>query len=120
MNEISSTVAFWILSAWCRMASQLHVRGTIDGLAADSAAVIRWSDPSLEKIALGFGQNEGQKDECRTSFKGAKFFFEVPESRPIPTFGEGIWLAFLLVKRPDGSQLLLGERFVASGFAKAE
>lgn len=117
MNEIPSAVAFWIFSAWARMTSHLHVRGTRSGKSLALESGILWSDPKDYKISLELVDDKGRKDEWRISLKGAQFFFEVPESGSAPTFGEGIWLLLLLAKLPDGSQILLGERFIEPTFA---
>ena len=114
MNEISFDVAFWILDAWRRMASQLQVKGTRSGSSLASSAGILWSDPNDSKISLELVDANGQKHEWRLPLADAKFSFATSKlAAPLSMgLGEGIWLAFLLAEFPDGSTLLFGERLV--------
>jgi|SRR5579875_1142659 len=112
MIEISSAEAFWILDAYRRMASQLHVSGTIRNESISLPGVIWWSMPDDSKVCIALADVERkQKRECKLSLKDAHFWFEPVASSEVPA-GE-VWLSFLKIESPDGAiSLLLGERFV--------
>jgi hypothetical protein len=57
--------------------------------------------------------NAGQNNEWTFSLDGCKLSFGVPsESAPFPEYAEGVWVSYLAVDFPDGSQAIFGERFV--------
>jgi hypothetical protein len=113
MHEISSEVAFWILTAWCRMAAQLQVRGTIANESKVLPAGIVWCDPQLSKVRLLILDDLGQKKEWTIPLSGARFTFGVPkESLSFSELSGNAWHGYLLAGLPDGKSVLFAERFI--------
>jgi len=78
MNEISQTVAFWILEAWRRLGSQLHTAhlnpaGRAEG---SSGCITRTDEPGGRVSMQSSDRPMGQNKEWTISLAGSRFFFE--------------------------------------------
>jgi hypothetical protein len=114
MIEISSAEALWILEAYRRMNSQLHVSGTISKESISLPGVIWWTMPEESKFSIAVADmDREQKREWKLSLEGARISFDPVASSGVPS-GE-VWLSFLTIDWPEtGTSLLIGERFIKS------
>lgn len=117
MISISSDVGLWIVEAYRRMASQLHVTGKIDGKDRDSSGVIAETSPIDRKICLVlFDEEKWQNEKCFASLADAKFLFDPvgdPAGESNSDFGRS--RSSLEIELANGARLLLVERFIGSG-----
>ena len=113
MNEISSSVAFWILDTWRRMEAQLQV-DALDGrrVTQGSPAVILRTSPNEESVSMVAVDNKGQNLEWTVSLKKCKFGFGVASESPFPELTEGVFISVLAVDMPGNKHLIFRQRFV--------
>ena len=102
MNEISATVAFWILDAWRRLGSQLQTGYRNSGGAAlgDSVRVTRIDSCGATFSMEAVGRTIGQNREWDMSLTDSKFSFDV---------SSGTVAATLTIEFPNGNKMLLAE-----------
>jgi len=101
MNEISATVAFWILDAWLRLGSHLQTgyRNPAGGALGDVVRIIR-TDPAGAMLSMqAVERTIGQNIECEKSFADSKFFFEMSS--------EGA--ATLIIEFSNGNKMMIAE-----------
>jgi hypothetical protein len=112
MNDISSNVAFWILDAWRKMDSQLHLSATKGPIIQDSPVSIIRVDPNASIISMVIVDLAGQNREWTISVEGSSFSFGTAfDATPFPEFVEGAWRSFLTISFSDGRTLAFAERF---------
>jgi hypothetical protein len=101
MNEISTTVAFWIFDAWKRLGPQLQTGyRTSSGTAIGDVVRIIRTDPagatlSMQAVARTIGQNI----EWERSFAESRFSFDVSS--------EGA--ATMTIEFSNGNKMLIAE-----------
>ena len=96
MNEISSSVAFWILDAWRQMEAQLQV-DALDGkhVTGGSPAVILRTVPKDESVSMVAVDNKGQNIEWTVSLKDCKFGFGLASESPFRNWLKEFLFRFL-------------------------
>ena len=109
MFEVDFEQGVRILEAFCRNASQLHVRGNVMGEFAWSPATIAQASPSRVCFNL-FDAPGTEQYECEVSLAGAQLFYDPDGTTAWTGSGAYPWRSALRIAYKDGTELVLGER----------
>lgn len=109
MFEIDIEEGLRILEAFCRNASQLHVRGKIKGELAWAFATVTKTSESRVCFKLFDGLGTVQY-ECDLPLAGAQLFYAPTGSADWTGPAGYAWRSALRIAYLDGTELVLGER----------
>ena len=112
MFEVDFEQGVRILEAFCRSASQLHVRGTIMGEFAWSPATI--AKASVYRVCFDrFDAPGSEQHRCEVSLVDARLFYDPNGTTASTVSGAYPWRSALRIVYRDGTELVLGERDLA-------
>ena len=109
MFEIDIEQCLRILEAFCRNASQLHMRGRVKGELTWAFATIAKTSESWVCFNLFDVLGTGQY-ECDVPLAGAQLFYDPTGSAAWTASGGHAWRSALRIAYLDGTELVLGER----------
>jgi|SRR5665213_2754252 len=109
MFEIDIEECLRILEAFCRNASQLHVRGKVKGELAWAFATIAKTSESWVCFNL-FDALGTEQYECDVPLAGAQLFYDSAGSAAWTGSGGHARRSALRIAYLDGTELVLGER----------
>ena len=109
MFEIDIEQCLRILEAFCRNASQLHMRGRVKGELTWAFATIAKTSESWVCFNLFDVLGTGQY-ECDVPLAGAQLFYDPTVSAAWTASGGHAWRSALRIAYLDGTELVLGER----------
>ena len=111
MFEVDFEQGVRILEAFCRNASQLHIRGNVMGQFAWSPATI--AEASQSRVCFNLFDAPGTEQyECEVSLDGAQLFYDPDGKTAWTGSGAHPWRSALRIAYRDGTELVLGERYL--------